>query len=134
MAVQIWRDRIRHRTNDDAAPTEPRRAPRRPGRGPFADRRPARRRYGHNPISALVWLAAWAAALTLLAGMGLTWAEANTGNALVQNTLDAGRWLATPFADVFTNIDPDKRLYANWGLAAAVYYVLGRVLSWLIRR
>jgi Ca2+-binding RTX toxin-like protein len=72
-----------------------------------------------HPVSALVWLAARAAALTLLAGMGLTWADANTGNTLVQNTLDAGRWLATPFADVFTNSDPEKQLYANWGLTAA---------------
>ena len=133
MAVQTWRDRRRHRTGGDTRGAEPGR--RASGRG-FPGRRATRRerRHGHNPVSALVWLAAWAAALTLLAGMGLTWTEANTGNDLVQNILDAGRWLATPFADVFTNADPDKRLYANWCLAAAVYYVLGRILAWLIRR
>jgi hypothetical protein len=133
MAVQIWRDRRRHRTDDGAKGSEPRRRP--SARG-FADRRATRRerRHGHNPVSALVWLAAWAAALTLLAGMGLTWADANTGNDLVRGVLNAGRWLATPFADVFTNLEPDKRLYANWGLAAGVYYVLGRLLAWLIRR
>src|ERR1700754_2736331 len=130
MAVHLLRDRKRHRPGDETG-TAPRRAL---VRRDTADRGPVRRRYGHNPVSALVWLAAWAAALTLLAGMGLTWADADTSNTLVQNILDVGHWLATPFADVFTHTDPGDRLYANWGLAAAVYYVLGRVLSWLIRR
>ncbi|MBC6456847.1 hypothetical protein [Actinomadura sp. HBU206391] len=133
MAVQIWRDRRRHGADGDTRDAKPRS---RPSGSGFVERRASRRerRHGHNPVSALIWLAAWAAALTLLAGMGLTWADANTGNTLVQNILDAGRWLATPFADVFTNPDPDKQMYANWGLAAAVYYVMGRILAWLIRR
>jgi hypothetical protein len=85
-------------------------------------------------VSRLVWLAGLVAALILLAGMGFTYAGANMHNDLVTAVMRAGRWLATPFEEVFMYRDPAKQLYANWGLAAAVYYVLGRMLSWLIRR
>jgi hypothetical protein len=85
-------------------------------------------------VSRLVWLAGLAAALILLIGMGFTYANANPHNDLVMAVMHAGRWLATPFEEVFMYRDPAKKLYANWGLAAAVYYVLGRMLSWLIRR
>lgn len=138
MAVQSLRDwrSNRHRERDvrtgSKAPTASKAAT--IVRGRRHDR--TERRYGsrHNPISALIWLAGWAAALTLLAGIALTWGDANPANDLVHRVLTGARWLATPFEDVFTYRTPDKQLYATWGLAAAVYYVLGRVLSWLVRR
>lgn len=91
------------------------------------------RRHQHNPISRLIWAAGWTAALILLAGMLVTWIEANPANALVGGILDMGTWLATPFHDLFRDTDPQRRLYLNWGVAAAAYYVLGRVVSWLVR-
>lgn len=91
------------------------------------------RRHRHNPISRLVWAAGWTAAVVLLAGMLLTWIDANPANGLVNAVLNIGEWLATPFHDLFRNPDADHRLYQNWGIAAAAYYALGRVLSWLIR-
>lgn len=97
-------------------------------RGP---RRWPRRRT--NPVSMIIMAAGWAAALILVLGMLLTWGDANPGNTLVDATLDAGRWLATPFHDAFTRSDPENQLYLNWGIAAAVYYAMARVVSWLIR-
>ena len=101
----------------------------------LVDRRTARRWRGHrhNPISALIWSAAWAAAVTLLLGMLLVWANANPANDVVHVVLRMADWLGTPFQNAFLNPDPKHRLYADWGVAAGAYLVIGRVLSWLIR-
>ncbi|WP_030165678.1 hypothetical protein [Spirillospora albida] len=105
------------------------------GRTVVVDRRPRRRwlRSRHNPVSAMILAAGWAAAVILALGMLLTWGEANPGNTLVDATLDTGRWLATPFHDVFTRSDPDEQLYINWSIAAVVYYLLARAFSWMTR-
>jgi hypothetical protein len=99
--------------------------------------RPRRRRHWlggrPNPVSTMVMAAGWAAALILVLGILLTWGDANPANTIVDATLDAGRWLATPFHDAFTRSNPKHQLYLNWGIAAAVYYVLARVVSWMIR-
>lgn len=101
----------------------------------LVDRRTARRWRGraHNPVSATIWLAAWAAALILLLGILLTWANANSANAIVHPIMRAADWLGSPFRNAFLNPDPKHRLYADWGVAAGVYLVIGRVLSWLTR-
>lgn len=130
MAVQTW-NRLRGRETPDTGESTHDKEP----KTVVVERRPRRRLLGkrHNPVSMMLWAAGFAAALILLIGMLLTWAEANPANALVNATYNAGEWLATPFHNVFTNPDAETRLYQNWGLAAAVYYVLGRVASWLTR-
>ncbi|HEY7485560.1 MAG TPA: hypothetical protein VH912_13940 [Streptosporangiaceae bacterium] len=157
MVTHIWRRRRTETMRAEAAPAEPERKRSLLGRrtdptGPkevltrqrpveavpqtvLVDRRTARRWRGraHNPVSLVVWIAAWAAVLILLLGIVLTWANANPANDIVHQILRAGNWLATPFHDAFLNPDPKHRLYADWGVAAAVYLVIGRVLSWLIR-
>ncbi|MFA1548498.1 hypothetical protein [Actinomadura chokoriensis] len=98
------------------------------------ERKPSRwRRSRPNPISMMIMAAGWAAAAILALGMLLTWGEANPANTLVDATLDAGRWLATPFQDAFTRNDPKEQLYINWTIAGVVYYVLARALSWMTR-
>jgi hypothetical protein len=102
----------------------------------LVDRRTARRWRGarkHNLVSATIWLAAWIAAAILLLGILLTWANANPANDIMSPVLRAAEWLGSPFRDAFMNPDPEHRLYASWGLAAGVYLVIGRVLSWLTR-
>jgi hypothetical protein len=103
----------------------------------LVDRRTARRWRSstrrHNPVSAVVWLAAWVAAAILVLGILLTWANANPSNDILQPILRAADWLGSPFRNAFLNPDPKHRLYADWGVAAGVYLVLGRVLSWLTR-
>lgn len=104
------------------------------GKTVVVERKPARwRRSRPNPVSAMIMAAGWAAAAILALGMLLTWGDANPGNSLVDATLDAGRWLATPFRDAFTRTDPEEQLYINWTIAAVVYYVLARALSWMTR-
>jgi hypothetical protein len=98
------------------------------------ERKPSRwRRSRPNPVSVAVMAAGWAAVAILGLGMLLVWGNANPGNALVDAILDAGRWLATPFHDAFTKRDPERQLYVNWTIAAVVYYLMARVLSWLTR-
>ncbi|MEU9016241.1 hypothetical protein [Actinomadura sp. NPDC048394] len=146
MALQIGRYLGRGRTAADEPPAEPRRRwawPRRtPAAAPPAEsagktvvvRRPRRwLRTRHNPVSAMILAAGWAAAFILALGMLLTWGGANPGNDLVHATLNTGRWLATPFHDVFTRTDPKEQLYINWAIAGVVYYVIARALSWMTR-
>ncbi|XRQ11338.1 hypothetical protein ACN3XK_10765 [Actinomadura welshii] len=105
-----------------------------PAKTVVVERKPRRwMRSRPNPVSMMIMAAGWAAAGILALGILLTWGGANPGNVLVDATLDAGRWLATPFHDVFTRTDPEQQLYINWALAGVVYYVLARVLSWMTR-
>src|SRR5581483_12248439 len=100
---------------------------------PKRRRRPPWRRRPYNPISVALWAASWAAVLILVLGMLLVSADANQANGFVHATMRTGEWLATPFRDVFHNANPDHQLYENWGLAAAVYFVAGRTLAWLLQ-
>lgn len=86
-----------------------------------------------HPVSRTIWALTWAATIILLLGILLVAAKANQGNAVVHAIMSTGRWLATPLHDVFNNPNPDHSLYENWGLAAAVYFIVGRTLAWLIR-
>lgn len=128
-------DVLRRNRHRDTADTKVAPAPAAPApeRTVVVERRPRRWRNRPNPVSRLLLGLGWAAALILLLGIALTWAQANPANALVDATLDAGAWLATPFHDIFTRPNPDHQLYVNWGIAALVYYLLGRTLSWLTR-
>jgi hypothetical protein len=101
----------------------------------LVDRRTARRWRGHrhNPVSTAIWIATWAAVVILLLGILLTWANANPANDIVHPVMRAAAWLGTPFHNAFLNPDPKHRLYADWGVAAGAYLIIGRVLSWLTR-
>ena len=117
------------------APAPPTRRPIWPQRDRQARQRkraPWRRR-PYNPISVALWAAAWAALLILGLGMLLVSADANGANWFVHATMKTGTWLATPFSDVFHNPNWKHQLYENWSLAAAVYFVAGRTLSWLLQ-
>lgn len=106
-----------------------------PGHSGAADRpRPGRHvRRPRTPVSNMIMGTAWAAVAILLLGMLLTLTGANPANALVEHTLRTAAWLATPFDDVFPNPDPQEHRYLNWGLAATVYFLLGKALSRIIR-
>jgi hypothetical protein len=154
MVTHIWRRRRAEETPEETRPAGPP-GPAEPGGSArlrrivtrqrpveavpqtvLVDRRTARRWRGarrHNLVSATIWLAAWVAAAILLLGILLTWANANPANDILSPVLRAADWLGSPFRNAFLNPDPQHRLYASWGLAAGVYLVIGRVLSWLTR-
>ncbi|QXJ21927.1 hypothetical protein AGRA3207_002843 [Actinomadura graeca] len=128
------RRRLWFRRNEPGGDTEAGRTGEHAGTTAVAARKPRRwRRSRHNPVSMMILAAGWAAVVILALGMLLTWGDANPGNTIVDATLDAGRWLATPFHDVFTRSDPDEQLYINWAIAGVVYYAIARTLSWMTR-
>jgi hypothetical protein len=70
----------------------------------------------------------------LVIGIVLVLLEANQSNEIVNALLDAGRFLAGPFDNVF-NLDGRKATIAvNWGLAAVVYGLIGGLIARLLRR
>ncbi|TDC85483.1 hypothetical protein E1285_25105 [Actinomadura sp. 7K507] len=60
--------------------------------------------------------------------------EANTGNDLVRWFGDRATDLSWQFRDVFQPDDHKVAVAVNYGLAALVYLVIGRILTGLIRR
>jgi hypothetical protein len=85
-------------------------------------------------LARLVILVATGVALILIAGILLVVLEANPSNDIVAAVRDAASFLAGPFAGLFT-LDSDKAERAvNWGLAAVVWYGLGRLIAHLLLR
>ncbi len=70
----------------------------------------------------------------IVLGIALHLLDANSGNAVVSFVYDVGKWLVTPFKDVFHPDDAKARIAANWGLAAVVYAVAGGLISRLLAR
>ena len=102
------------------------------------DRRPGRAsvaaRAGAWKLARLIQLIAAILAGILVAGILLVVLEANRDNAIVEAVLDAARFLSGPFDNMFEPDDRKVRVAANWGVAAAVYLVVGAVLARLLRR
>ncbi|MGH2968536.1 MAG: hypothetical protein ACRDK0_05665, partial [Solirubrobacteraceae bacterium] len=71
--------------------------------------------------------------LVLLAGIALVLLEANRSNEIVGAVRDAAGWLAGPFHEMFTFDRRRTELAVNWGVAALVWYVLGRLLARVIK-
>jgi hypothetical protein len=70
----------------------------------------------------------------LVAGILIHVLDANTANGIVSAVNDAARWLAQPFHDLFTPDGQKARIAANWGLAAAVYAIIGGLIARLLAR
>jgi hypothetical protein len=79
-------------------------------------------------------LAASAVALVLVAGILLVVLEANRSNDIVQIVRDAASFLAGPFDGLFTLESNKAEKAVNWGIAAVVWFALGRVLARLLVR
>lgn len=60
--------------------------------------------------------------------------EANPSNELVRTVAGWADGMAWQFKDVFQPADPKLGVAVNYGLAALVYLVLGRVVLGLVRR
>ncbi len=84
-------------------------------------------------LASLVWVLAVVAALILAVGALLWSLDANRANSLVSFVLNAAEMIDGPFWRVFNLHDPIKNHLVNWGLAAVVYLIIGRVADRLIR-
>ncbi len=86
-------------------------------------------------VARLVRLVAGALVLVIVAAIALRALDANSANSIVSTIHDWGRSLVGPFNDVFTtNPDPKIVIAENWGLAAAVYLVVGMIIANVIAR
>lgn len=87
-----------------------------------------------NLIASIVWLAAvLCAALLALGALFTALDQANQSNEIVKWVLDRGHDLVGPFADVFRLETAKNTLLVNWGIAALVYLIAGKVLERVIR-
>jgi hypothetical protein len=85
-------------------------------------------------LARFVILATGVIASVLILGIVLTVLEANRSNDIVQVVRDAAGFLAGPFDDLF-KLDSNKAEVAvNWGVAAVVWLVLGRLVASLLLR
>ena len=85
-------------------------------------------------IARVVTLVATAVAAVLVLGIVLVVLEANRSNDIVQVVRDAAQFLAGPFDGLF-KFDRNKvEVAVNWGIAAVVWLLVGRLISRLLLR
>lgn len=85
-------------------------------------------------IASVVWLAAVVCALFLSVGALLVALRMNEDNALVAFVLDGANTLDLGVFKDFGGPDAAvKEALTNWGIAAVIYLVIGRILDRVIR-
>lgn len=67
--------------------------------------------------------------LLIVVGILLIVLEANQGNDIVSFITDLAEALVGPFENLFSLDDRKADVAVNWGIAAVVYLVIGRVLA-----
>jgi len=85
-------------------------------------------------LARLVRLVAGVLALIIVAGILLIVLDANAGNSIVSSIHDAANSLVGPFDGIFTPSDPKVKIAINWGIAAAVYLVVGAIIASILAR
>jgi hypothetical protein len=73
-------------------------------------------------------------AILMLGGILFVVLKANPHNGIVNFFHDAAKWLAGPFDGMFNIKDHKAEIAVNWGIALAVYVIVGRALASLLRR
>ena len=68
----------------------------------------------------------------IVAGVVLVLLKANPTNAIVSDVHDAARWFAGPFDGIFSFHSARVALAVNWGIAAAVYMIVGGLIARLL--
>jgi hypothetical protein len=91
-------------------------------------------RRGVGTLARIVNLIVTAVAALIVAGALLVVLKANPTNDVVQWVTDAARWLAGPFDGMFELDSARWTIALNWGIAAAVYLVVGRLIARFLAR
>lgn len=87
-----------------------------------------------NVVASLVWLIAVIAAAVLALGALFTALDqANQSNEIVKWVLERGHDLVGPFKDLFRLETAKNTLLVNWGIAALVYLIIGKIAERFIR-
>jgi hypothetical protein len=87
---------------------------------------------GRATLARVIGAIASIVALILIVGIALVLLKANQGNDIVGAIRDAASWLAGPFEGMFSFDKQRTETAVNWGLAAVVWLVVGRLLARLI--
>jgi hypothetical protein len=85
-------------------------------------------------LARVVLMVATAVALVLIAGILLVVLKANPSNDIVKIVHDAAAWLAGPFDGLFNLARHRVEIAVNWGIAAIVWYAVGRLIARLLLR
>lgn len=85
-------------------------------------------------LARLISAAAAVVALILIVGIVLAVLKANGSNEVVKAFHDAARTLAGPFNGLFTLHPRRAELAVNWGIAAVVWFALGRLIARMLLR
>lgn len=87
-----------------------------------------------NVVASVIWLIAVVAAAVLALGALFTALDqANQSNAIVHWVLERGHELVGPFKDLFRLETAKNTLLVNWGIAALVYLIAGKVVERFVR-
>jgi hypothetical protein len=87
-----------------------------------------------NQIASLVWLVAVLAAAVLALGALFTALDqANQSNEIVAWVVARGHELVGPFKDLFRLETAKNTLLVNWGIAALVYLIAGKIVERFVR-
>ncbi|MDX6281577.1 MAG: hypothetical protein QOH03_2648 [Kribbellaceae bacterium] len=87
-----------------------------------------------NLLASLVWLiAVIAAALLALGALFTALDQTNQSNEIVKWVLERGHDLVGPFKDLFRLETAKNTLLVNWGIAALVYLIIGKIAERFIR-
>jgi hypothetical protein len=85
-------------------------------------------------LARLVHLLAAVVAAILVIGIVLVLLKANPSNGIVNAIHDAARFLAGPFRNLFNLSSHKAEVAVNWGIAAIVWYAVGRIIMRLLLR
>jgi hypothetical protein len=83
-------------------------------------------------VARVITLIATVIALILIVGILLVVLEANRSNDIVKIVHDAASFLAGPFDGLFNLTKHKVEVAVNWGIAAVVWFVVGRLLARVI--
>jgi hypothetical protein len=87
---------------------------------------------GRLQLARLINLIASLVALVLVAGIALVLLKANPSNEIVNAVTDAARWLAGPFDGMFSLDKHRTEIAVNWGVAAVVWFLAGRLIARIV--
>lgn len=88
---------------------------------------------GRSTVAEVILAVSRLVALVIVVGILLIVLDANPANAIVEVVSDAASFLVGPFEQLFTLEDRDAQVGVNYGIAAIVYLVVGRIVAGLVR-
>jgi hypothetical protein len=87
---------------------------------------------GRLMLARAIAIVAAVVALILVIGIALVLLKANQSNQIVSAVHDAASWLAGPFDGLFKLDKPRTSTAVNWGVAAVVWFLLGRLIARIV--